>query len=429
MVDLRVVVVGGGLGGLCLAHGLRKAGVEVAVYERDPSPTARRDRYRLHIDPAGARSLHACLPASGWQQFLAAVGRAGGGFGFLDERLRELLVVEDALMYPGQHDPAQRAYPVERRALRAVLLADLADVVRFGRRFTEYTPRSGGGVVARFADGGQVEADVLVGADGAGSQVRAQLLPQGRPVDTGAIGIGLKLPLTEESRAWLPVRVQRGENLVMTGGSYFLFTSAFEPAAGDGYLLCAIVARRTACPPDLDALSGAQLQQAAGDLVGPAHPLLRRLVAEADPASAGLFVFAALPPPAPWPSGPVTVLGDAIHLMPPTGGIGANTALRDAHLLACRLAAAAAGRIGVPEAIAGYEEEMRDYGRAAVRSALATLQQGLSTGTWHRVGTRAFFRVCRAVPPLRRAAFRDTWAASARPRAWEQGADACTHTP
>ena len=33
--SLRVLVIGAGLGGLCLAQGLRKAGVEVAVYERD----------------------------------------------------------------------------------------------------------------------------------------------------------------------------------------------------------------------------------------------------------------------------------------------------------------------------------------------------------------------------------------------------------
>ncbi|MGH3834528.1 MAG: FAD-dependent oxidoreductase [Pseudonocardiaceae bacterium] len=51
---LDVIIVGGGIAGLCLAQGLRQAGVSVAVYERDRSPTDRLDGYRIHINSTTA---------------------------------------------------------------------------------------------------------------------------------------------------------------------------------------------------------------------------------------------------------------------------------------------------------------------------------------------------------------------------------------
>lgn len=68
---MHVVVVGGGIAGLCLAQGLRRAGVSVAVYERDRSRTDRLDGYRIHINPAGSRALKACLPPPMWDSFVA----------------------------------------------------------------------------------------------------------------------------------------------------------------------------------------------------------------------------------------------------------------------------------------------------------------------------------------------------------------------
>jgi hypothetical protein len=70
-------------------------------------------------------------------------------------------------------------------------------------------------------------------------------------------------------------------------------------------------------------------------------------------------------------------------------------------------------------AIGDYEEEMRDYGYAAIRGVLATRDQMLSTGPLGTFATRSWFRLCRAVPALRRRSF-DGWAASAAPREWER---------
>lgn len=92
----RVVIVGGGIGGLCLAQGLHKAGIAVEVYERDRA----RDAYLPAINPAGSRSLRACSPDPLWQASLATAGR-GGELEFLTERLASPVVVEESTMYPG----------------------------------------------------------------------------------------------------------------------------------------------------------------------------------------------------------------------------------------------------------------------------------------------------------------------------------------
>jgi glycine/D-amino acid oxidase-like deaminating enzyme len=77
--SLRVLVIGAGLGGLCLAQGLRKAGVEVAVYERDTGLAVRTQGHRIHIDSRGEQALHQFLPPSLYELFLATRGQPSKG--------------------------------------------------------------------------------------------------------------------------------------------------------------------------------------------------------------------------------------------------------------------------------------------------------------------------------------------------------------
>jgi 2-polyprenyl-6-methoxyphenol hydroxylase-like FAD-dependent oxidoreductase len=432
--SFHVLVAGGGIGGLCLAQALRQAGISVAVYERDAAPDSRLDRYRLHINPAGSRSLHACLPQPAWQSFLATAGRSGGGFGFLTERLDTMVVVEDDLMYPPATDPAEQWYPVDRATLRDVLLTGLSGIVSFGKALEHYETGPGGRVIACFSDGSQATGDVLVGADGTRSRVRQQLLPQAGPSGTGVAGIGLKLSLTPATRAWLPPRLATGENLILAPSPFFLFTSVFDnthpdghvsqPPSGDAsgdssYLLCAFVLRQGAHPADLAGRSPAQLQETVLDLTRRWHPDLRRALAKCDPGSVGYYPFQATDPIPAWPGGNVALLGDAIHTMPPTGGLGANTALRDARLLGQHLTAVATGQYRLPQAISAYEAQMRPYASAAVRASLTTLRQGLLTNPALLAGMRTWLRLSGALPAMRRAGFRTNWSRHTQVQPWE----------
>jgi 2-polyprenyl-6-methoxyphenol hydroxylase-like FAD-dependent oxidoreductase len=167
---LNVMIIGGGIGGLCLAQGLRKAGVSATVYERDESAGFRHQGYRVSLKATGAGALQECLPGDLFALAVATSIRAATRMVVLDEQLRPKL--ERTL----HHDPpGPGGLGVNRLTLREILLAGLD--VRFGKTFTHYSPAPDGRVAAHFADGTTAAGDLLVGADGTGSAVRRQLLP------------------------------------------------------------------------------------------------------------------------------------------------------------------------------------------------------------------------------------------------------------
>ena len=189
--DLHVVIIGAGTGGLCLAHGLRRAGISVAVYERDLSRS--RDEglqgYRVGIDPDGSRALHACLPPDLFNVLVATCARSPRYSNMLTEQLHEIISTDGWAGDP--NDPVNSEKSVSRMTLRQVLLTGLEDIVTSERR---HPLRNGHGstVIASFADGTTATATVLIGADGARSPVRRQYLPHAQLEDTGMIASAAK---------------------------------------------------------------------------------------------------------------------------------------------------------------------------------------------------------------------------------------------
>jgi 2-polyprenyl-6-methoxyphenol hydroxylase-like FAD-dependent oxidoreductase len=133
---VRVAVAGAGLGGLCLAQGLRQAGAEVTVYERDDGLAGRRQGYRLHVDARAGLALQQCLPPELLAAFQATCGQASTRLVVVSERLRVLKEVTVGDPTADSYAPGTLSTSVNRLTLREVLAAGLDDMIVPGREVT-----------------------------------------------------------------------------------------------------------------------------------------------------------------------------------------------------------------------------------------------------------------------------------------------------
>ncbi|MCD7438597.1 FAD-dependent monooxygenase [Streptomyces lincolnensis] len=376
MPSFHVLIAGGGMGGLCLAQGLRRVGISCTVYES--APGVGRAGYRLHMNGAGGRALQQCLPDNLFELYMQTSRETPRRevMVMLDHQAREL----GARPHIGPpNDPRRPHTAVNRRTLRQIMGLGLEDIVRYDSTVTGFET-DGEKVRVLLDDGTSATGDVLVGADGINSVVRRQLLPDVPVVDTGMRGLYSIAPLTDDLAARLPEALFDGF-AVATGPNGAMFAygvyrprrpvaeAVAELAPGapvdpvDPYIMVNL-----GLPPGSPVAAGApDLWHSSADTL---HALMRTAVRGWDPALADLVehvdastIFPVstrhLQPADPWPAGRVTLLGDAIHAMPPSFGSGANTALRDAAALARALERAAHGDTPVAEVVAEYETEMR----------------------------------------------------------------------
>ncbi len=430
--ELHVMVIGGGIGGLCLAQGLKKAGVRVSVYERDRTQWSRIQGFRIHIDPDGSSALHDCLPDHLWQAFISTCGDFSYGFTMLDEQLDELMKFRQ---HPVSDDVVAKHRSVSRMmTLRQVLLGGLGDAVHFDRRFERYERHADGRIVAFFDDGSTAEGNVLVAADGVSSRVRQQYLPGNDPVDTGVITLGGRIPLTDGVMAMLPACLLDGPAMVLPQSQCNLFMAAWRrspeatervrelcdsPTEDDSpvvdeqdYLVMALGAKHEffRFTSDPDSMTPAEMRNVLRTKMIDWHPNLRKL-AEMTGDEFGFIRIRTSRPVPRWQPSNITLLGDAIHSMTPYRGIGANIALRDAAILCTKLLEAANSATPVADRIADkigeYETEMRAYGFKAVADSQKALDQAVAPKKFaFRVGMSAM-RIANKVPAIRRRVMRE----------------------
>lgn len=388
----RVLVIGGGIGGLSLAHGLQRTGIAVTVYERDPTAVGRQQGYRLRISPEGEQALRECLPERNLLLMAATSAlRRESGMSAYDQNLVKQWApsIEDP-----RPDSPDKIDAVDRVTFRRILLGGLDEVVRFGKRFDYYQRSPNGRITAHFADGTSDTGDVLIAADGTNSRVRAQLRPGDEPRDLGVRTIFSRIPMERALRNGLAdVLKDRFTYVIGSDGHHvglmpMVFRNRPPEAAArlwpelvldeaEDYFLGVFNVHRDELRLADDAfftLPGARLLDFILDRTSAWHPDLRGIFAHADPDATFAVALRATTPVQPWEPGAVVGLGDAVHTMPPSGGVGANSALRDASSLCRALTEVDLGERDLRDAVTGYQDEMVRYATESVGMSLRIAQ-------------------------------------------------------
>lgn len=334
----RIAIIGAGMGGLTCALALAREGADVTVYEQAPalgevgagitlSPNS--SRILIHLGLGGELDRLGVSPGRQWTQHWQT------GEVILEyERGPELAVRYGA---PYLH--------VHRADLHAMLSDALEAVrpgaIRLGHELVavERTGR------ARFANGAEIDADVIVGADGLRSVVREQLFGSDRPHFTGQVAWRGIVPVER-----LPADVQAKPPGIHVGPGRLMMRYPVRHGALVNY----------AAFVELDGWEEESwsIRSTISELLGHFEGwdrTVREIIAATPEHLLYKWALHAREPLPCWVAGRVTLLGDAAHAMLPFMGQGAGTAIEDGMVLARALTAYPAD-----EALRRYEAARRE---------------------------------------------------------------------
>jgi 2-polyprenyl-6-methoxyphenol hydroxylase-like FAD-dependent oxidoreductase len=350
---LRVLVHGGGIGGLSLAVALARHGHTVEVAE-----------LREQLDALGvgiiqpSNALHVMRELGLLEDCLKA------GFEW------EVLTICDpsgttlAKIPQPRMDGAPANNGIPRPALAEVLgraAAEAGALVRFGTTITELAD-DGEGVDVTLSDGSTGRWDLVVGFDGIGSPLRTRLYgDRYRPEYTGFANWRVTLPRQPEV-----------QGVVMSTGN-LAAKALLTPITDELMYLGSVFAEAEDFRPDPERAH----EQLSERLAGFGGPVAEALTQVTDPAAVVYSRISQVTVEEPWHVGRVVLAGDAAHASTPHLAQGAAMAVEDALVLARELDAADS----VPAALQAWEERRRPRAMFVQALSRAVLKQETGTPT------------------------------------------------
>lgn len=337
---LHIAIAGAGMGGLAAAAALRRAGIEVTVYEQARQFT----RLGAGIQ-IGCNAMHV-LRGLGLESRLRTDTFYPRSWNNRDARTGEVLFD----MVFGAQAEAKYGAPyllAHRGDLHAALASAVpADCIRLDHRLEGFEQTASGRVRLAFANGERAEADALIGADGVHSVVRDALFGEDEPHFTGRIAYRTVYPaarlegfdMGDCTKWWgedrhivmYPVKPDRSEVYFVTSQPEPGFELESWSATGDVNVL------RTA----FDGF----------------HPDVQRVLAACPTVHKRPLVDRE--PLDRWVDGNVALLGDSCHPMTPYMAQGAAMAIEDAAVLSRCLEDATSD--GIAAALRRYEANRQD---------------------------------------------------------------------
>ncbi|QWT21367.1 FAD-dependent monooxygenase [Bacillus sp. NP157] len=358
-----IAIIGAGLGGLTLARVLHVHGIEAILFEADASADARSQGGMLDIhDFNGQVALKAAGLYDAFVEIIHPGGQATRGLG-----------TDGRLLFEDPDDGTGGRPEVPRGELRRILLDALpANTVRWNHKLASVEAAGGGRHRLVFADGSSVTTDLVVGADGAWSKVRP-LLTHVAPTYTGKAYVETYLHDADERHAASAEAVGGGSMFALAPGKGIL--AHREPG---GVLHTYVALHKPSAW--FDAIDFTQGQDALATIAAEFEgwaPSLTALITDGETPPALRRIFE-LPIGLRWERVPgVTLLGDAAHLMAPSGE-GANLAMLDG----AELGEALAAHPGDTEAaLAHYEAAMFRRSDIAAREAQELQETMFGPGT------------------------------------------------
>ncbi|RUT71722.1 FAD-dependent monooxygenase [Flavobacterium cupreum] len=358
----QVAIVGGGPGGLTLARLLQLQNAAVKVYERDLNKNARVQGSPLDMhEESGLAAIH---KAGLFEEFKT---------NFMPGADKTLILDENATIHLSDHDTSREedfgnAYfrpEIDRGALRKMLLESLQpETIVWDSHFLSMEAQNEGWLL-HFKNGTSVYADIVIGSDGANSKIRPYITDI-KPFYSGITMLEGTIYESKKAAPHIHSLLNGGKIMAFGDTKNILMGQKAEDALG--FYASFKTDEQWAAKSGLDYTNPTQILE----WFKKEYPEWSSMWYELFENVSVPFIprpIYSIPLDQTWTSLPnVTIIGDAAHVMPPFAGEGANMAMLDALELSEYLTSNQHKTI--PQAIAAYENKMRERAAKAAQESL-----------------------------------------------------------